>query len=129
MPSSHLMLGKRNYKALKITACKLCLILWARYKKAKNQLPPLRGVRSKSWEPRMVLARGNTKAAGRLPEPAVWPDPPMHPTLICLKNQSALLLRANKSTCYLFLLLHPIAQVSVKSCLNSFCGVLPISVD
>ena len=80
------------------------------------------GVRSKSWEPRMVPVRGNSEVVGRLPEPAFRPDPPMHPSLTPCKESVCPPQRANKSPCYLLLLLRPIAQVPGKPCLNSFCG-------
>lgn len=65
---------QRNYKALKRTACKLCVILWARYKKAKNQLPPLRGVRSKSWVLCMLPAHSTTQGVSRPLKPPLCPD-------------------------------------------------------
>lgn len=65
---------QRNYKALKITACKLWVILWTRYKKAQNQLPPLRGVRSKSWVLCMLPAHSTTQGVSRPLKPPLWPD-------------------------------------------------------
>ena len=50
------------------------VILWATYKKAKNQLPPLRGVRSKNWVLCMLPAHSTTQGVSRLLKPPLWAD-------------------------------------------------------
>ena len=117
----------KNLQGRKITAC-MCNYEQENTKRLQANCH-FWGVRSKSWELHMVPAHSNAKVVGRFPGPALWPAPPMHPTLTPFRESVRPPQRANKNTCYLFLLLHPIARVPIKPCLNSFCGALLISVD
>lgn len=88
------------------------------------------GVRSRSRELHRIPAHSTAKAVRRLPEPDLWPEPRIHPTLIPFKEPARPPVRVSKGpvTCIHFLVLQQ-TKIPIKPPLHSSWGTLSISVD